>query len=415
MAVYSNYPVPIPTPYQPPSMGGNYSVKYGDIGPAISQNDYPVSQDSSGNTVYKSGVLKPSNTVNPTVLGTATVAPNNQPSPQQQQQSSGFNWDAYRNSGWNDYNAAMNNYKATGRNPGDNSGGSSGGGAPQAPTREQIKQTNIDTVGTQKGADVAADYANYADQMSPDQYYAMIDQEAGNTMGFLQQQEDAIRADQPGIEQGITSQADLLRNKAYSTKEDAQSAARRLYSELQQGFRQRFGGASGAGEAASALTANEQQRQMAQNNRTYQEAVSQIDLSASQAVQSAQSEFRNQLLAITQNRVATENERLAARRQALSDLSQKVFAIQQQRESFKQNIALMQEQARIQNESNLKGMTNNPSTTLSLGSNAPVTASGNQGLQTAIGSIGNTSSGISKNEDLFAKYMPNAYSQFKQQ
>lgn len=379
---------PVPTPY-PPS-GVSYTPQY--PGGQIFGVQNPPSYTS---TPEGAAALKESQQSSGTVPS-APSAPS--PSSNQQSYSDQALIDEYKRRGWTDETAIRNDIKAGGYT---SWGGSGSPSTPPAPTKEQIKQTNIDQVGADKGADVAADYANYADQMSPEQYYAMIDQEAGNTMSFLQQQEDAIRADQPGIEQGITSQADLLRNKAYSTKEDAQSAARRLYSELQQGYKQRFGGASSAGEAAMALTANEQQRQMAQNNRTYQEAVAQVDLSASQAIQSAQSEFRNQLLAITQNRVATENERLAARRQALSDLSQKVFAIQQQRESFKQNIALMQEQARIQNESNMRSMTTNPTSTLTM-SNTPAVASGNQGLSTAIGSIGNVSSGISKTRDPLA-------------
>lgn len=273
-----------------------------------------------------------------------------------------------------------------------------------APTPDpvQIKKNNITQIATDKGTEVALDYAsNYADQMSPDQYYAMIDQEAGNSTNFLNQQEASIRADQPGIEKGITDQQTLLNNKALNTKEDAQSAARRLYSELQQGYRQKFGGASSAGEAAMALTNNEQQRQMAQNNRTYQDAVSQVDLSATQAVQSAQSEFRNQLLEVGKNRTLVESERLAARRQALSDLSQKVFAIQQQRDTFKQNLQLMQEQARLSNNQNISSLSTNPTSNLTFSGNQ-TTASGNQGLGSAIGSINKTSSGMTKNTDPIA-------------
>lgn len=392
MAVYPQRPVPIPTPFQQIQYGGNPFLDQNSniIGESVPKTAVPQTVDK-GKTVFTSGALVPTK-------NTVTPPANTVSSP------SGFNWDAYKNSGWNDYTAAINDFKATGRNPGDSSGGSpSAPSAPAAPDPAQIKRDNITKINTEKGGDVALDYAtNYADQMSPDQYYAMIDQEAGNSNKFLDEQEAAIRADQPGIEQGITSQADLLKNKAGTVKEDAQSAARRLYNELQQGYRQRFGGASSAGEAAQALTQNEQQRQMAQNNRTYQEAVAQVDLSANQAIQSAQSEFRNQLLKITENRTAVEGERLAARRQALSDLSQKVFAIQQQRETFKQNIALMQEQARLQNESNIKGMSTNPYTNLTFSGNQ-TTASGNQGLTTIQNSIGNISSGITKNEDPLAK------------
>ena len=316
----------------------------------------------------------------------------------------GFNNDIFSKyyAGW-DWGPAQADWTATGGSKAQQS--SSGGGATivsntgnsgsSGTSGITSKQSNINQVSSTKCVEVEQDYANYADQMSPDQYYAMIDQEAGNSMNFLNQQEASIREEQPGIEKGITDQAAMLRDKALMGREDAQSAARRLYGELQQGYRQRFGGASSAGEAAMALTGNEQQRQMAQNNRTYQESVAQVDLSANQAVQSAQSEFRNQLMAINQNRTAVESERLAARRQALQDLSNKVFQIQQQRETFKQNIQLMQEQARIQNESNMKGMSVNPNTNLTLSGNQ-TTASGNQGLAGAIGYMG---AGLSKTEN----------------
>jgi hypothetical protein len=288
-----------------------------------------------------------------------------------------------------------------------------------APDPAQIKRDNVSKISTEKGSDVALDYAtNYADQMSPDQYYSMIDQEAQNSQNFLNTQEASIRADQPGIEQGITDQQTLLNDKALNTKEDAQSAARRLYSELQQGYRQRFGGASSAGEAAMSLTNNEQQRQMAQNNRTYQDAVAQVDLSASQAVQSAQSEFRNQLLEITKNRTAVESERLAARRQALSDLSQKVFAIQQQRTQFQQNLQLMQEEARLSNNKNLSSLSNDPTTNLGFNGQKNISASANQGLDTAIGF--KNFSGLTKNEDpigsgILGQYNPQSRDYFLNQ
>lgn len=233
------------------------------------------------------------------------------------------------------------------------------------------------------------DMDNYLERL------ALVEQEYGKSSDLLNQREADIRAEQPGIEKGITDQASMLREKALMGREDAQSAARRLYSELQQGYRQRFGGASSAGEAAMALTGNEQQRQMAQNNRTYQESIAQVDLSANEAIRAAQSEFTSRLDAIRQNRTQLEADKLVARRQALQDLSAKVFQIQQQREIFKQNIALMQEQARIQNETNLKNLSTNPASNLTF-NNQPTTASGNQGINTAIGYMG---TGLAKTEN----------------
>lgn len=308
--------------------------------------------------------------------------------------SSGSGFDMKYYPGW-DPTAARADWVATGGSKANVSTG--GTTTPPVPT----KQTNITKVGTDKGGEVALDYANYADQMSPEQYYAMIDQEAGNSQNFLNQQEAGINADKKSSLANLEKQRATNKETAYTTKEDAQTAARRLYGELQQGYRQRFGGASSAGEAAQALTNVEQQRQMAANNRTYQNAVTQVDTSADSAIASAQSEFRNQLLEVNRNRTAVESERLAARRQALSDLSKKVFAIQQQRETFKQNLQLMQEQARLSNKNNLSSLSTNPTSNLTF-NNASTTASGNTGLNSAIGSINKTSTGVSKNEDVLS-------------
>ena len=63
---------------------------------------------------------------------------------------------------------------------------------------------------------------------------------------------------------------------AQDTKESAAAAARRLYNELQTGYRQRFGGASSAGEAAYVLSGLEQQRSQAAITKDYTTAVRQI-------------------------------------------------------------------------------------------------------------------------------------------
>jgi hypothetical protein len=274
-------------------------------------------------------------------------------------------------------------------------GGSTGG----------TSNKNISKTGDPRAALVTSNPTTNADfnnsGMNIDDYLATIDQEYNNNNSLLDKQAADINAAQPGIEQGITSQADLLKQKAGTVKDDALTAARRLYAELQQGYKQRFGGASSAGEAAMALTGNEQQRQMAQTNRQYQDSVAQVEQSAATAINSAQQEFRNQLLQVQSNRTATENDRLNARRQALQGLSDKVYAIQQQATTFKQNLQLMQEQARLQNEANLKGMNTNPVSGLTT-SGLQTAASGNQGLSTAVGSVNTMSSGMSKNTDPLA-------------
>lgn len=301
-------------------------------------------------------------------------------------------------SGWS-YDAALADYNATG-GAGKRGNNTNSGNNPinSNPTNDKTVSKKGDTRATAILNDptTTQDFLNSG--MDMDQYLSLIDQEANNSLNFLNRQESAVTADRDTALANLEKQRATNKQTALTAKEDAQSAARRLYNELQMGYRQRFGGASSAGEAAQALTNAEQQRTMAGNERSYQNAITQVDTSADSAIASAQSEFRNQLLQISQNRTQVESEKLAARRQALSDLSNKVFQIQQQRETFKQNLQLMQEQARLQNQSNLSALSVNPTSSLTM-SGVNTTASGNTGLTSAIGSINKTSSGISKNDD----------------
>lgn len=305
-------------------------------------------------------------------------------------------------SGWS-YDAALADYNATG-GAGKRGNNTNSGNNPinSNPTNDKTVSKKGDTRASAIINDPTALNDFNQSGLNMDEYLSLIDQEANNSLNFLNQQESAIGSERESTLGNIEKQRATNKESARTAKEDAQSAARRLYNELQMGYRQRFGGASSAGEAAQALTNAEQQRTMAGNERSYQNAITQVDTSADSAIASAQSEFRNQLLQISQNRTQVESEKLAARRQALSDLSNKVFQIQQQRETFKQNLQLMQEQARLQNQTNLSALSVNPTSNLTM-SGANTTASGNTGLTSAIGSINKASTGIGRNEDLTAQ------------
>ena len=359
-------PAPVYTPIHSGSWGG-----LPDLGLTESLQGKPVQQPVSMNFDYSKGLP-------------------NQPAPVQNQSAI----DVMVSQGWDRAAAQQDLLAHPEKIPqllGQPSGSSGGGNDKTVSKRGDTRATSIINDPTAK-----QDFLNSG--MDMDQYLSLIDQEAQKSLDFLGQQESAVGAEREAALGNIEKQRGINKQTAYTAKEDAQTAARRLYNELQMGYRQRFGGASSAGEAAQALTNVEQQRQMAANNRTYQNAVTQVDTSADSAIQSAQSEFRNQLLSIAQNRTAVESEKLQARRQALSDLSNKVFQIQQQRETFKQNLQLMQEQARLQNASNLSSLTTNPTSSLTF-NNQATTASGNQGLTGAIGAIGKTSTGLGQNQD----------------
>lgn len=382
-----------PTPFPP--QGVNYAANQSQPGAILPS--YIAPNSSYGGSSYNSTGQIISTPQNPSiktptlpasagnVLGSTITTPST-PISSNPSTDSGFDMKYYP--GWN-YNEALADWRATGGSKGRQSGGT--------PSK------NISTKGDPRATAIVnnpqanQDFQNSG--MNMDEYLAAIDQEANNQLGMLGQYEQTARADQAGIESGITSQAEQLRNKALSGKEDALSAARRLYSELQQGYKQRFGGASSAGEAAMALTQNEQQRQMAQTNRQAQQTLADIDMSATQALQSAQSEFRSRLDQINQNRTLVESQRLEARRSALMDLANKAAAIKQQQDAFKQNIALMMAQQEANAGKNISNYLNlDPTSTLTM-NNAPAVASGNQGVQTVQKSVGRISSGITPDKD----------------
>lgn len=302
--------------------------------------------------------------------------------------------------GW-DPAAASADYAKTG---GAGKGGSSGGGGTSKYTSNR-GDSRVNSILSDAGA--TQDFE--ASGMNMDEYLSSIDQEAAAQNAMLGNYEATANADKLAAEQNLQGQSTQLKGTATRGKEDALSAARRLYSELQQGYKQRFGGASSAGEAAMALTGNEQQRQMAQTNRGYQDTINQIDQQSATALNTVQSEFRSRLDQINQNRTMVESQRLQARRGALQDLANKAFAIKQQQDAFKQNIQLMQAQIDMQAKANgARSFNPNPISTLTT-TNKPVTASGNTGLNTAVGSINNTSTGMYNDPYLDSLFKQNPF------
>lgn len=391
MAIYTSRPAPVPTPFQKIQYGGNpylsQSPKNQVLGESISNKAVPV-KSSKGVVTFSNNVQVPQKSV--------------VPAPTSWQSMAGY-------TGW-DPAAAAADYAATGgagKGGGGNSGGDSGGGG--GSTYNKYASSTGDVRADQVIADPTATADFEASGLNMDEYLSSIDQEAASQNAMLGGYETSANADKLATEQNLQGQATQLKGTALAGKEDALSAARRLYSELQQGYKQRFGGASSAGEAAMALTGNEQQRQMAQTNRGYQDTVNQIDQQAATALNTVQSEFRARIDQINQNRTLVESQRLLARRSALQDLANKAFAIKQQQESFKQNLQLMQAQIDMQAKANgAQAFNINPTSTLTT-TNKPVTASGNTGLDTAVGSINNTSSGMYNDPYLNSLFKQNPF------
>lgn len=201
---------------------------------------------------------------------------------------------------------------------------------------------------------------------------------------YLNQAEKQVRSDFPTVQADVNSQygtnkgqLDVSRNtnqrdftqqqdKTDYAHETALAAARRLYSELRTGYQQRFGGSTSAGDAANQYANVEQQRQMGQQNRSYQDTSQTINNNrqkveeqyqstlqalASQrdaALNQANRDFQNKLLQISQNRVANEQAKGQAKLQALSELRNQAFQIQQQQVQFQQALEAQRQAAHLQ-------------------------------------------------------------------
>ncbi|GIW70230.1 MAG: hypothetical protein KatS3mg101_0977 [Patescibacteria group bacterium] len=163
---------------------------------------------------------------------------------------------------------------------------------------------------------------------------SLIEQEYQNALSSLGVQKTQSLRD-------LSTQEEQARQR----KEDALSAARRLYSELGQGIQQRFGGASSAGQAASELLGREQLKQQggiwrafqnavsqienyrARLNENYDQAINDVNLQKAQAIQQIQSDYNAKLAQIGALRGQTESAKANLKLQLLNDLKDKVWQI----------------------------------------------------------------------------------------
>jgi hypothetical protein len=183
------------------------------------------------------------------------------------------------------------------------------------------------------------------------------------TLDLLGQQADTSRqmlGDQRG-----SAMAQLGEQGTMSTqrKEDAISAARRLFSELQMANQQRFGGASSAGQAASELRGRELMTNRAGIERDFGQAMRQIEMSKADvdnqyqtglrtiedrkqaAINEVNQDFQSKLMEINSQRASTQQAKAAARLELLQDMRNKVFQINLQDFNFKQQLAAQKQAA----------------------------------------------------------------------
>lgn len=214
---------------------------------------------------------------------------------------------------------------------------------------------------------------------SQDDINREIDAAFSSGLGYLDQTERQLREQQPGFEKQITDQYNLnvqdltgqkqsafdrfgvQEQQAQGRKEDAMSAARRLYQELQQGAQQRFGGASSAGVAAFELAGRESQRQFGNINkeftgyaqelnnqrneveRNFTVGIEKLRLETENRRLQAQQEFQSRLNEINRSRSDLYANKAQARLSALQDMRNKIFQIQLMDRQMENQLALQRQ------------------------------------------------------------------------
>lgn len=164
-------------------------------------------------------------------------------------------------------------------------------------------------------------------------------------------------------QQTATNTLNQQSTQASTRAQEALAANRRLYSDLNRGYQQRFGGASSAGQAASEIANVEQQRQTGDvyrglqdtmqtinNQKTqiegeYRNNILQLEQQKQLAVSNANRDFQNKLLEISKARADLGMSKAQANLQALQEYRNKVFQINYQNMQYQQTLNQQKEQA----------------------------------------------------------------------
>lgn len=211
-------------------------------------------------------------------------------------------------------------------------------------------------------------------------YMAEIDRTFNNVMNILNEQSGYLESSRSAAEK--QAQADLEANKAQlgtqktqalrglgeqrtqgqMKREDALAQARRLYSDLQRGALSRFGAMGSGGQAASEILGGEQMRQQGQTqqqyaqferdiqnaenkvNEDYDAGLLQLNQSFQQARSKIAQDFNSAIMQINNMRAATEQEKGAARLNALQNIRSQVNQLNMQQMTFNQQLEAMRQQ-----------------------------------------------------------------------
>lgn len=305
---FAGQPTPAPTPYY---NGGLSS--YGNLsGINFSGNPVNVGQ------AYQTGGLQYNyGPANPNVLGASTTAsaPSSQNSNRAPTQSNspGNYYDTGANKGYfngqfyNDYNKWLQ-----------------AGGVPAGPQIQQISQQDVDNA--------YGEANNY--------YNDIYNRTLGGKQDFLNQYTAPYDALQPGIDTTYKQGQTLNQQQQGQVQNQSQSAlddAKRLFNELTQGVRQRFGGSNSAGEFANEFYGRQLQQNMGNIQNTtgqnmkslldkasglqdqHSAQIQQLGYQKAAALSQAQDAFNQRLSAIDDARGQLAQQKAAMKIDALKD------------------------------------------------------------------------------------------------
>jgi len=386
-------PIAVPTPYLPINP---YVVPGSQTQPVDSWSN-PIQSTSTGGVKFDTGQVLPAYAVQgvpQTTYSTVAQAQTtnaNPTKPTGYQTDSGFDMKYYP--GW-DETAARADWTATGGAKASNYQDPGTANSPSAPAPPATRTYNVGgtpvegeastsgAIRAVEGLFPTSDYGNYANQFNPEEFFKIIDENYAATEKLHNENQSALEAANAQFGKQIESDygANLARSQAAKTsteqklaqnevsaeqrKQDALNAARQLYNDLRMGYRQRFGGATSAGEAAQALLGQEQQRQSGQIGRTHMNsiaeinnqkvdlknnfdaAVKELDSQKQAALSQVQQTFVTNLTQINNNRALSQQAKAQAKMQVLENARNATLQIAQQREQFKQQLQLnVQQQA----------------------------------------------------------------------
>jgi len=234
------------------------------------------------------------------------------------------------------------------------SGGVTGGGSqpvqqPQEDPQERIRR-EVEAIYSP-----LMDYLNQAESSVTSEYQRYVpelEQQYATSLSNIQNQKTQGERELAAQEQA-----------AGVRREDALSAARRLYDELGRGGRQRFGGASSAGQAFTELTAQEQQRQSGNIWQAYQQTLDnlnkykanlldnfaqsqkELELAKTSALQQAYTNYQNRLDEIRAKKGEAESAKAQTALEALNNLRNQIYQINLQSLNLAQTLAANKQMA----------------------------------------------------------------------